>query len=389
MHIRQLILRALLPLIASLAPAQTIPPHPYASIATDAEGYAGPARNAENDLHGSVLRIGLLAPLHGDRKREGDAMVAAAQIALHDAAPHGLIHGRRLALAVEDASGPSWGMVSNAVIRLILDDDALAVITSTSGPDAHLTEQVGNRIGVPVLTLSADATTTQIDIPWIFRIGPSDVAEANLIAHDIYQVRGLHSVLLVTQQDHDGLRSVDAMSQAASALGAPPPTHLILTGDHPALEDVLHTIKAESPQAIIIWTSPSTAASLLQALRSAPLTTPLYLSQDASANLPETVPYPNPPGNVWTPSATADPTKAHQGFARRFQKATGSSPGVVANNTYDAVLLTARALQHAGPNRARLRDALSRVHDEPGASGPITFDRQGNNPVSLHLVAIP
>ena len=123
--------------------------------------------------------------MEGVRKAEGDAMVAAAQMALRDNASQRLRHGRRVALAVEDSSGPSWGMVSNAVIRLMLNDNALAVITSTSAADTHLCEQVGNRIGVPVLTLSADPTTTQIDIPWIFRIGPSAAQESREMTQDI------------------------------------------------------------------------------------------------------------------------------------------------------------------------------------------------------------
>jgi ABC-type branched-subunit amino acid transport system substrate-binding protein len=165
--------------------AQTTPPVPYASISAEVETYAGPGRALANDLTSPVVRIGLLAPLQGVRKAEGNAMVAAAQMALRDTASIHWKGGARVALAVEDSSGPSWGMVSDAVIRLVLDDEAVAVITSTSRADTHLCEQVGNRIGVSVLTLSADPTTTQIDIPWIFRMRPSAAHQAQEIAPDI------------------------------------------------------------------------------------------------------------------------------------------------------------------------------------------------------------
>jgi len=166
--------------------AQITSPAAYASIAADGEDYAGPGRAAANDLRGKVIRIGLLAPLRGARKAEGNAMVAAAEMALRDTASRPLGRARRVALAVEDSSGQAWGKVSDAVIRLTLDDQAVAVITSTSGTDTHLCEQVGNRIGVPVLTLSTDPTTTQIDIPWIFRMGLSDSEEAQAVAQNLF-----------------------------------------------------------------------------------------------------------------------------------------------------------------------------------------------------------
>jgi len=52
------------------------------------------------------------------------------------------------------------------------------------------------------------------------------------------------------------------------------------------------------------------------------------------------------------------------------------------------VCLTVRALRAAGPNRARVRYQLAKVQDFPGVSGTITFDRQGNNPSPVHLVAL-
>jgi branched-chain amino acid transport system substrate-binding protein len=373
---------------AAPAHAQTVAPQPYASIAIDGERYAGPGRASANDLLGEIIRIGLLAPLYGLRTREGDAMLFAAQLALHDAAPHGLVRGRRVELAVEDASGPSWGMVSDAIIRLVLKDSAIAVITSTSGTDAHLVEQVSNRIGVPVLTFSADATTTEIDIPWIFRMGASDTAEARLIAHDIYSVRKLHNVLLITQQGHDGDRGLEAMRQAAAEIGAPEPNNVAHDKDHPELLSAVNTVQEESPQAVVLWTDSDTTARLLPALQVAGMKALCYLSQNASAGIDAVSPIDRASMGIWTTAADGGTYVSHQSFASRFQETTGARPTRIAAETYDAVILTVHALRVAGPNRARVRDQLSRVQAYDGASGQITFDREGNDLTPLHLVKI-
>jgi branched-chain amino acid transport system substrate-binding protein len=382
------IVALLLPGFAAPTRAQTTTSTPYASISAEVESYAGPGRASANDLTGQVVRIGLLAPLGGARKAEGAAMVAAAQMALRDSGSRRLSRGHRVALAVEDESGPSWGMVSDAVIRLMLNDEAVAVITSTSGANTHLCEQVGNRIGVPVLTLSADPTTTQIDIPWIFRIGPSDVQQAQGIAQDIYIVRKLQNVLLITQHDHDGVRATQGMKQAASALGARTPNIIALDESPLDLGSIMKKIEAESPQAVVIWTNPSTAALLLPALRMAGVTTLFYLSQDASSEVHDASKSQLAASETWTIVGDKEPTGDRESFAARFRQCTGAAPSLVATETYDAVTLTVHALQTSGPNRARVRDEIAKAINYDGMSGKISFDREGNDLATWHLVQL-
>ena len=357
---------------------------PYASIAMDGESYAGAGRAAANDLMGQVVHIGMLAPLHGARKAEGDAMVAAAEIALQDAGGDTLPGGRRVALALRDESGPSWGVVSDAVIHLVMEDDVVAMITSTSGADAHLCEQVGNRLGLPVLTLAADATTTQIDIPWIFRMGSSDVDEAQVMAQNIYREHGLTKVMLITEQEHDGRRGVAAMEKAAVALGGAAPESVTLDPLRVDVGFVVKKIVAEQPQAVVIWTDAETAGTLMRAMKAVKVKTICFFSEDA-AQTSYGMDAANAMG-AWTVAAEGEGVPARQSFARRYRQATGIAPSAAAMESYDAVAMTIRALRVAGANRARVRDELARVQNFAGVSGRISFDREGNNRAAVHLV---
>ncbi len=175
------------PLFRCGAAQQGPPPAPYASIGSTGVSYAGPGRESSYDLRGPIIHIGILAPLNGPQKANGEAIVRAARMALKDAAQGPLPGGLHLELAIGDESGPAWGRVTDAVLRLVFNDHAVAIVTSASGVTAHLSEQVGNKIGVPILTLSSDATTTQINLPWIFRLGPSDAQQAQAMARDIYR----------------------------------------------------------------------------------------------------------------------------------------------------------------------------------------------------------
>jgi branched-chain amino acid transport system substrate-binding protein len=353
---------------------------PYASIVADGERSVGPGGAVANDLSGPVVRIGMLAPLGGVKKAEGDAMVAAARMALRDAGDR-LADGRPIELATEDENGPSWGAISDAVVRLVVDDGAVVVIAPTRGADAHVCEQVGNRMGVPVLTLAADATTTQIDIPWIFRMRASDDVEAEALAQDIYSSHRLRRALLVTEADHDGTRGVAAMARAAKALGVAAPGELMLDPLFVDVGMVVKKIEEASPEAVVIWTAPSTAGVLMRALAAAGIKAIFYLSQDAAAS---------DVGGLaaWTVVAEGRDVGFAQSFAERYQRAARVDPSVEARETYDAVTITVRALQAAGANRARVRDVLARVQNFSGASGRVSFDREGNDRVVLRVVRV-
>jgi branched-chain amino acid transport system substrate-binding protein len=370
---------------------------PYASIKSRNISYTGPGREAAYDLADSTVRIGLLVPLQGPQRADGEAIVAAARIALEDDASQGpLPAGRRLALAVGDESGPSWGHVADALIQLVLDEQAIAVVTSANGATAHMSEQVGNRIGVATLTLASDKTTTQIDLPWIFRLAPSDVVQARTMTRDIYRDRGFQRVLLVTESDHDGRLGETEFEEAARELHAPPPASLRLDPLQPDVDSMLTVIRTQNPECLVFWTHPNTARKLLQAIREGGISLPSYLSQEAAQTSAELNNSPSgavgdkaPQDNsVWTVAAFGPASSLGKSFARRYQLATGALPSPVAAEAYDAVRLIAHALRAAGANRARVRDWIAGVKDLPGASGTISFDNEGNSDARVRLVRL-
>ena len=369
---------------------------PYDSIAADGENYAGPARGTGWDETASTVYIGLLAPMHGPAMAEGAAIVAAATMALKDSMQRPLPGGRHVELAIGDESGPAWGHVSDVILQLVLQKNVVVLITSTDGADTHVSEQVGNRLGVPILTLSSEATTTEIDIPWIFRIGPSDAVQAQTIAANIYGERGLKKVLVISDGNHDGRGDAAAMRREAISIGAAVPEELVLDPQKPDFSSVMTRVRADSPQGIVLWTSAETAQTLLTMLRAAEVSAEVYLPQQATkAESGLTLTSSNVKGEraasslfAWTIGGLGEDSAGRKSFAMRYIQQTGKPPSAAAAEAYDAICLTVRALREAGPNRARVRDRLAKTSDYSGASGTISFDHEGNNTTQVHLIAL-
>jgi branched-chain amino acid transport system substrate-binding protein len=388
------LLSALFATLASLtsniqiAAAQTVTP--YASIPSGHVTYLGPGRGHQDDLPAGSIRIGLLVPLTGPRKSEGEAILAAARIALDESQ----LQAPGVSLAIGDETASPWGPTAGTLIHLVMDEQVVAIITSENGAVAHLTEQVGNRIGVPVLTLATDSTTTETNLRWLFRLAPSDAAQAGAFVNDIYSKRHSKRVLLVTTRDHDGRVGAGEFLAAVRDAAAPAPSTFTVDPQKPDLDAWSAALKRASPQVIVFWTSASLANSLRGRMHSPAPGVRLYLSQATADGYEEPDAYfSQTPGEIsdsqaWTVASRPIGPGLARRFAELYRAKTHANPGPAALEAFDAVRLICDSLQKSGPNRARLRDGLAEVSAYSGASGVISFDSQGNNQQPLRLVPV-
>jgi len=406
-HLRRFLLPLATSLFAAATFAQSPPAAPYASINRDAVSYNGPGRDTGHDLAGPEIRLGLLVPLAGPRQAEGEELRRAAEMAIEEENAASLPGGRRLALVTRDESGP-WGQASAQIVHMVFDDQAVALITSSDGGAAHLAEQVANKIGVPILTLASDSTTTEINLPWIFRLGPADAVQARTFARDIYQARKLERVALLTQDDHDSRVGGDEFEKAARAMNAPAPMRIMIESDARSIDLLVRSAEGEKPrtsqagprnvlsdaQAVVIWSDAATANLLVPRLENVLPSAPIYLCRKAAQDDSTALSHPRcrtcagDAAGIWTTEASDAQSSPHEAFVQRYRQRFGAEPGIGAAEAYDAVHIVAASLRQSGPNRARLRDALAEVSAFAGVSGVISFDHAGNDLTRTALVRL-
>lgn len=381
-----------------LAQSEITPQTPYATLDRSAVDYRGPGRETGADLPGPTVKIGLLLPLQGTRVAEGQTLLEAAKLALAEEEAVGpLADGRHLALAVRNEA-ERWGQASSEMVQLISEERVAALITSSDGNIAHQAEQIANKIGVPIVTLASDAATTRINIPWIFRLGPSDEDQARAFATQIYRVGRPQKVLLLVETGHDGRVGAEEFEKAVKHLQRTPPERLEIASSELHLENIAAQVKAAAPEAIVLWTSSPMAERLLALFSQGDIEIPVYLCRKAAASVA---------GNVfaladheahaaneismgtWVTSSAAGATKTEEReFAERYRAKTGVWPSFAALQTYDAFRLVAKSLRVAGANRARLRDNLASGNRFAGLSGTIVFDSAGNTLGETHLLQL-
>ena len=383
---------------SAAAQDEITPQTPYATLDRNGVAYRGPGRENAANLQGATVKIGLLLPLQGANAAEGQSLLAAANMALVEEEAAGpLADGRHLALAVRNQA-EQWGQASSEMVQLIAEERVAALLTSSDGNIAHQAEQIANKIGIPIVTLASDATTTQINIPWIFRLGPSDEDQARAIASQIYQVGFSKNVLLLVETDHDGRVGGAEFEKTVKHLRGTPPERLEISSSSPDLEAIAARAQAIAPDAIVLWTSSSLAARLLALLGANNFAKPIYMCRKAAASVTGnafdlagggTRAPSSPPQGTWVTASAVGATRSGAlAFQERYRAKTGVWPSFAAMQTYDAVHLVAQALRVAGANRSRLRDYLAAGHPFAGVRGAIVFDPAGNTLGDTHLLRI-
>lgn len=357
---------------------------PYAKLDRSGVTYRGPAGANENELSDGVATIGMILPLSGPAQAEGKALLASAQIALEEEQVRGpLSDGRQLRLMARDESGP-WGQASSEILQLVEQDHAVVVFTSANGNTAHQADQIANKVSFPILTLSSDPTTTQTNVPWLFRLGPSDTDQAHAFCRRIYEELRLRNVLLITQADHDGRIGGAEFEKSARELNAKSPQRLDMASSATNLEPLNATIHASNPEAVVLWTDSVLAGKLIPLIRTAAASTPVFLCQKAAQP-----PRADSNAGLLTIGPLANqPNRMSANFEQLYRQRTGQFPGLAAVETYEAVHMIGAGLRCVGASRVLLREYFATLRTPADGAQMISFDPAGNSTQKFGVVEL-
>lgn len=357
------------------AQSETTSATPYAVLDRQSVSYRGPLPSTGVQTGGPVV-IGMILPLRGSQEPEGKALLAAAQLAIEEEQAKGaLADGRRLEIVDRDKTGP-WGQVSTEIFKLVEEDRAVAILTSANGASAHLAEQMANKLSVPILTLASDPSTTQANVPWIFRLGPSDIDQAKVFCRRIYTELQLQRILLVAQTNHDGRSGASEFEKAAKELGAATPQRFEVNGSAQDLESFEEVLQTNAPQAVVFWTDTPTTEELLPRLKKLRPAIPVFLSRK-SAELGAAEMFSG--DSFAVDSADAGEASAAGKFRELYRERTGTNASFAANEIYLAVRLIATAVRASGANRGMLRDYLANQGSSSEGETATPFDPAGND----------
>ena len=94
-------------------------------------------------------------------------------------------------------------------------------------------------------------------------------------------------MFLIAEDDHDGRVGSEEFVRAVNSLAAAAPEHLDFNPATSDLASLANTLKSKLPDAIVLWTGPEAAATLLSVLHEAAPSAVIYLGSKAAQFSPQ------------------------------------------------------------------------------------------------------
>jgi branched-chain amino acid transport system substrate-binding protein len=331
--------------------------------------------NAES----APIAIGAVLPLTGDAAHWGIPARNGAELAAEEINRAGGVGGRRLALAVEDDHSQPADAVA-AFNRIVAGTVAPVVLGATTSSATLALAPLAEARQIVLISPSATSPKVTDAGDFVFRVIPSGSLRAKVLADYIYNDRGLRRLGALYINNEGGIGGSGAFKAQFAALGG---TVALAEAYQPGATDVrteLAKIKAAGVDGVIVGSYPPDTVVVLRQARAMGLTLPLFFTTESPQNvevLREAGEAAN--GAIYILAAPAT-GEAPESFARAYEAKFNHKPELFAAEGYDVMRLIAAAIKAAGPavTGPAIRDHLYGVKDYAGASGTITFDRNGD-----------
>lgn len=351
---------------------------PYRVLRDAGAGFLGPGRELPEPSGLRSVRLGVIGP---SGRAEGESLRRGVSLAVAEANAEGGYNGLPYETVFRPDDGP-WGMGAKQVTALAYEDSVWAVIGSLEGGDAHLAELVAAKLWVPVITPAAsDHTIDYANVPWVFRVFPSDVNQARLLTRFVSE-RGHTRMVALVEDDREGLTGLGLLRRFSSDLGVP---FVGQTFETYAPGREIHSLGLRPDDTVVVWGRPEPGLKMVEGLRgkgyggtillpACSLSRKLLDRSDTLQNLAVVAPY-----------HLGRQDTVYSAFSDRYAAVNGTLPDPVAVFSYDTARLTIAAIRKAGLNRARIRDALAET-EYSGVAGIHAFDQLGGSELTPVLL---
>jgi branched-chain amino acid transport system substrate-binding protein len=355
-----------------------------------------------------TVRIGFIGPLSGGPAAKGKGGRNSALLAVKQRNENPAARYRYELVVADDACDPTTGV--GVAERMAADPSVIAGVTHYCSQVALACVELYHRHAFPVVVWGAHAAeiTEGNDFAEIHRVSGTFANEDDAAARFMRE-RGCRTWAILHDPTDYGIGHAETLQKQIAVHGGQVRAIYGLSVDQQDLRSEIVQMRALGVDAVFVATAPSawwTTHGGQVSLRRPPTDTPGWMPAPAcfarqAAELGLHAQLHCPASVLRDARVLGDMGAAGEGtlafeegapldalpggseFASAYAQAGFAEPAdAFGPFAYAAATLLMDVIEAAGPDRARVRDALNRVRGHPSLVGPVTFDATGQN-VSL------
>jgi branched-chain amino acid transport system substrate-binding protein len=324
-----------------------------------------------------VYKIGAILPLTGDAAQWGEHPRNAINLAVEQM--NASLSEKEFEVVFEDAqANPRIGVA--AFRKLITNEHVPVVIGEVASAVTLVVAPIAEQ--EKVVLISPASTNSKISEAgdFIFRTINADILEGSVMAEFLINEQNIKRVAVLTIQTAGTVGMCDSFVSRFKSLQGDVVLYEKVSEGTSDFRSSLSVIKQSTAQALYLVGYPKETGLMVKQARELGLSIPLFSAQPAED--PEVTKIAKGAVDKVTFTTTTLPPEvlgeAYIQFAKAYQARFGVKPGSFAAEAYDAANLIMKAILERGYDGPSIRDYLYSVKNYPGASGPITFDRNGD-----------
>ena len=375
---------------------------PYVRFFLDSQGtgleYTGPGREYPEPTDVDTVKIGYIGPLkrviyneNGEAMPRqyfemGQHMLHGAELAVEEANARGG-YRKKLPYKLVKRNDPvvqvdhtwMWAPFSSNVVDLCYNEKVWALFGTIGGENSHILIRIGLKVELPMVnSADTDPTFPETRIPWLFRVISDDRMQCYMLAKYAYEKMGYERIAAIRYNGRYGRVGIKEFREASRRLGHPLLIELKFNNGETDFSKRLAWIRRLSPDAIFVWGNAIECAHIVKQMRDIGMDQPV-LGSDRMI-YPEFLKIAGKAAEGVVAACPWDPTQDSPrwtAFRERYRKRfNGEEPETYASHAYDGMNMLIQAIEEAGLNRAKIRDALEKWKKTPyeGVTGQIPLN---------------
>lgn len=274
-------------------------------------------------------------------------------------------------------------------VKKLIQQDVLAVIgASTSGSTMAMVD-FAQKAEMPLVSTAASIKIVEpvAERKWVFKTAQSDSLVTSKIT-DYLKSKGITKVGFISVNNAYGDSGRVEFEKAAAQAGITIVAQEKFDQDDTIMTAQLTNIKNKAPQAVIAWAIPPAASSFTVNYRQMGLTMPLIHSHgignqkfiDLAGDAANGILFPigKLPVNATLPETDVQKQVLAK-YTTDFKAMYNTEPDPFGGYAWDAVQLVVKAIEKAGPDKAKIRDEIEKTQNFVGVTGVFNMTAQDHN----------
>ena len=337
---------------------------------------------AGNAMAEDTVNIGGLFETSGFLASLGKPGLEGAQLAVEEINEAGGVNGMQVEFTNINTESDNTKAVS-ATKRLLEQDDLVGIIGAMNSGSSYAIVGTVKRAGIPVI---ANGGSRGIVLPpeekkWMFLAPLTDKLVQSVMLEDM-KARGVTKIALLNADSGFGTSGREQLEGAVADYGIEIAIQETFGNSDKDMTPQLTKVRSRAAQATVIWATGAGQAIATKNFRQLGIDMPLYLSHAANdfnfvrlaGDAANGVLIPSSKLYVLDSLKDDDPQKpVIAKFVKNYETKYGYLPATFAGNGYDATRLMLAAVEKAGKDKQKIRDAIENTKDFVGVTAVYSY----------------